>query len=65
MFCQSSIKIRGFSATIEAGKAADLVAAPGDVLANIKATEHVVFVMKGGTVYRHDAAHGAGTRETR
>jgi imidazolonepropionase-like amidohydrolase len=44
--------------TIEAGKAADLVAAPGDVLANIKATEHVVFVMKGGTVYRHDTARG-------
>jgi imidazolonepropionase-like amidohydrolase len=40
--------------TIEAGKAADLVAAPGDVLANIRATEHVVFVMKGGTVYRND-----------
>jgi imidazolonepropionase-like amidohydrolase len=48
--------------TIEAGKAADLVAAPGDVLANIKATEHVVFVMKGGTVYRRDTAHGVGTR---
>jgi imidazolonepropionase-like amidohydrolase len=44
--------------TIEAGKAADLVAASGDVLANIKATEHVVFVMKGGTVYRHDAGRG-------
>jgi imidazolonepropionase-like amidohydrolase len=44
--------------TIEAGKAADLVAAPGDVLANIKATEHVVFVMKGGTVFRNDAARG-------
>jgi imidazolonepropionase-like amidohydrolase len=48
--------------TIEAGKTADLVAAPGDVLANIKATEHVVFVMKGGTVYRRDTAHGVGTR---
>jgi imidazolonepropionase-like amidohydrolase len=42
--------------TIEAGKAADLVAAPGDVLSNVKATEHVVFVMKGGTVYRNDTA---------
>jgi imidazolonepropionase-like amidohydrolase len=44
--------------TIEAGKTADLVAAPGDVLANIKATEHVVFVMKEGKVYRNDAASG-------
>ena len=42
--------------TIEAGKAADIVAVPGDVLKDIKATERVRFVMKGGTVYRTDAA---------
>ena len=38
--------------SIDVGKQADLVAVPGDVLANISATEHVVFVMKGGKIYR-------------
>jgi len=42
--------------TIEAGKQADVVAVPGDVLADIKATERLVFVMKGGKVYRNDRA---------
>jgi imidazolonepropionase-like amidohydrolase len=42
--------------TIDAGKQADIVAVPGDVLKDIKATERVRFVMKGGTVYRNDAA---------
>jgi imidazolonepropionase-like amidohydrolase len=42
--------------TIEAGKQADLVAVPGDVLADVKATERVRFVMKGGKVYRNEAA---------
>ena len=42
--------------TIDAGKQADIVAVPGDVLKDIKATEHVRFVMKGGTVYRNDAS---------
>jgi hypothetical protein len=28
----------------------------GDALADIKATEKVVFVMRGGTVHRNDAA---------
>ena len=40
--------------TIEAGKEADIVAVPGDVLRNIAATETVRFVMKGGTIVRHD-----------
>ncbi len=42
--------------TIEAGKQADIVAVPGDVLADIKVTERPVFVMKGGTVYRNERA---------
>jgi imidazolonepropionase-like amidohydrolase len=42
--------------TLEAGKAADVVAVPGDVLADVKATERVFFVMKGGQVYRNDRA---------
>ena len=40
--------------TIEPGKEADIVAVPGDVLANIAATEKVRFVMKGGKIFRHE-----------
>jgi imidazolonepropionase-like amidohydrolase len=40
--------------TLEAGKEADIVAVPGNPLADIKATEHVQFVMKGGRVQRND-----------
>ncbi len=39
---------------IEPGKAADIVAVPGDVLKNISATEHVRFVMKDGKVYKSE-----------
>ena len=38
--------------TIEAGKFADLVAVPGDLLADIKLVSSVSFVMKGGTIYK-------------
>ena len=38
--------------TLEAGKEADIVAVPGDVLADIHATEHPAFVMKGGRIYK-------------
>ena len=38
--------------TLAAGKLADIVAVPGNPLADIKQTEHVVFVMKDGVVYR-------------
>jgi imidazolonepropionase-like amidohydrolase len=37
--------------TIEAGKLADIVAVPGDPLADITLIEKVDFVMKGGVVY--------------
>lgn len=40
--------------TIEAGKEADIVGVPGDVLQNITATERVRFVMKGGKIVRND-----------
>ena len=42
--------------TLEAGKDADVVAVPGDPLADIRATEKVLFVMRGGKVYRNDRA---------
>jgi imidazolonepropionase-like amidohydrolase len=41
--------------TLEPGKDADVVAVPGDVLADIRATERVSFVMREGKVYRNDA----------
>jgi imidazolonepropionase-like amidohydrolase len=37
--------------TLEPGKYADIVALPGDPLKDIHATEHPVFVMKGGVIY--------------
>jgi imidazolonepropionase-like amidohydrolase len=41
---------------LKAGMAADIVAVPGNPLDDIKATRNVVFVMKGGVVYRNDRA---------
>jgi imidazolonepropionase-like amidohydrolase len=37
------------------GKQADIVALPGDPIADIAATERVDFVMKAGRIYRHQA----------
>jgi imidazolonepropionase-like amidohydrolase len=37
--------------TLEVGKYADIIALPGDPLKDIKATEHPIFVMKGGEIY--------------
>jgi imidazolonepropionase-like amidohydrolase len=42
--------------TLEPGKEADVIAVPGDPLADIRATEKVLFVMRGGKVYRNDRA---------
>lgn len=50
--------VDGDSGTLEAGKRADIVAVPGNVLQDIHATEHPVFVMKQGVVVVADrAAH--------
>jgi imidazolonepropionase-like amidohydrolase len=40
--------IDGDTGTLEAGKYADIVAVPGDVLKNIRATEKPLMVMKHG-----------------
>jgi imidazolonepropionase-like amidohydrolase len=41
---------------LDEGLFADIIAVPGDPLADIGVTEHVQFVMKGGKVYRHEGA---------
>ncbi|MBS2024958.1 MAG: amidohydrolase family protein, partial [Deltaproteobacteria bacterium] len=38
--------------TLEKGKLADIIAAPGDALADVRTTEHVNFVMKEGKIYK-------------
>jgi imidazolonepropionase-like amidohydrolase len=43
---------RGDLGVLEPDRAADIVAMPGDPLADIAATESVDFVMKGGTIHR-------------
>jgi len=40
--------------SIKAGKSADIIAVKGDPLADIRELEHVAFVMKEGTVYKHE-----------
>jgi imidazolonepropionase-like amidohydrolase len=47
--------------TLAAGFDADIVALDGDPLADITAVNRVVFVMKGGRVYKHVAAGTRGT----
>lgn len=52
---QGSAKLLGIdgeTGTLEAGKFADIVAVPGDVLQDIRATEKPVLVMKQGVVVR-------------
>ncbi|MEG3147335.1 amidohydrolase family protein [Sphingomonas sp. RT2P30] len=40
--------------SVQAGRFADIIAVPGDPLADVTRLEHVAFVMKGGVVYRRD-----------
>jgi imidazolonepropionase-like amidohydrolase len=47
---------------LKPGMLADIVAVPGNPLADIKATSNVIFVMKDGTVYRSPLAAGTMTR---
>lgn len=43
--------------TIEKGKEADIVAVPGDPLKDIRMTEKVIFVMKGGRISKNEKPH--------
>ena len=55
----NAAKLLGWDArvgSLAAGKLADIVAVPGDPLADIHATERVSFVMKGGVVYKGTGA---------
>src|SRR5215475_5918717 len=50
------LNIADRTGSLEVSKLADVVAVPGDPTQNIRATEHVLFVMKEGVVYKNDAA---------
>ena len=55
----NAAKLLGWDArvgSLATGKLADIVAVPGDPLADIHATERVTFVMKGGVVYKGPGA---------
>ena len=49
--------------TVDKGKAADLVAVPGNPLDDITVTERVFFVMKGGDVVRRDSPEPARSQK--
>jgi imidazolonepropionase-like amidohydrolase len=49
------VNVAGVSGTLEAGKAADLIAVDGDPLASARDLTKVTFVMQGGRVIRDDA----------
>jgi imidazolonepropionase-like amidohydrolase len=44
--------------SLDPGKWADIIAVPGDPLADVRILQHVPFVMKGGVIYK-DEAHPA------
>ena len=50
------LNIADRTGSLEVSKLADVVAVPGDPTQNIRATEHVLFVMKEGTIYKNDSA---------
>ena len=54
-----SMRLGDSTGTVRRGLAADLIAVPGDVRADIKRMQQVRFVMKGGVVYRNDALETA------
>ena len=57
----TSLRLDKTVGTLAPGFEADLVAVDGDPLTDITAVTRVVFVMKGGKVYKHVAPSGRGT----
>jgi imidazolonepropionase-like amidohydrolase len=49
------LNIADRTGTLELSKFADVVAVPGDPTQNIRTTEHVLFVMKEGVIYKNEA----------
>jgi imidazolonepropionase-like amidohydrolase len=60
-----SLGLEGQIGAIAPGMAADLIAVDGDPLKDITALRRVVFVMKGGTVYRNVVIPAAAPRSGR
>ena len=52
--CAELLGISQTTGTLEKGKNADIIAIPGDPVANISATERVSFVMKDGKVVNNE-----------
>jgi imidazolonepropionase-like amidohydrolase len=50
------LNIADRTGSLEVSKFADVVAVPGDPTQNIRVTEHVLFVMKEGIIYKNDSA---------
>jgi imidazolonepropionase-like amidohydrolase len=48
--------LQGTIGVLKPGMAADIVAVPGNPMTDIKVVQSVLFVMKGGSVYRNDRA---------
>jgi imidazolonepropionase-like amidohydrolase len=60
----NSAKVLGWeknTGSLTAGKWADVVAVPGDPLADIRRMESTVFVMKGGVIYKGAGSAGGAT----
>src|SRR5258707_15498402 len=55
-----AIGLQGMIGTLAPGMEADLIAVDGDPLSDITALRRVVFVMRGGAVYRNVAGRGGG-----
>lgn len=60
-----SLRLQDRIGAIAPGLDADIIAVTGDPLTDITAVRRVVFVMKGGVVYRNDGAAGGTARPAR